>query len=97
VVASTAQPQPVASIAVAPSKPGNFTAYGGRCRVGYFSGDAPLYCLLLSGAVARGPVAAAEGGYAVVPCPASSGLFRYLVVTASGAVVEAPVSVGRKC
>lgn len=89
--------QPVASVATVPPKPGNFTAYGGRCRVGYFSGDAPRYYVLLSGAspVARGPVATVDGGYAVVPCPASSGFFRYRVVTASGAVVEVPVSVGR--
>jgi hypothetical protein len=95
VVASASQP--VASIAGASSKPGNFTAYGGRCRVGYFSGDAPRYYVLLSGAspVARGLVNAIEGSYAVVPCPASSGFFRYRVVTASGAVVEVPVSVGR--
>jgi hypothetical protein len=89
--------QPVASIAGAPSKPGNFTAYGGRCRVGYFSGDAPRYYVLLNGTspVARGAVAETDGGYAVVPCPASSGFFRYRVVTASGAVVEVPVSVGQ--
>jgi len=89
--------QPVASIAGTPSKPGNFTAYGGRCRVGYFSGDPPRYYVLLSGVspVARGLVAETDGGYAVVPCPASSGFFRYRVVTASGAVVEVPVSVGR--
>ena len=95
VVASAVQP--VASIAGASSKPGNFTAYGGRCRVGYFSGDTPRYYVLLSGAspVARGPVAAVDGGYAVVPCPASSGFFRYRVVTASGSVVEVPVAVGR--
>jgi hypothetical protein len=95
VVASAAQP--VASVAGASSKPGNFTAYGGRCRVGYFSGDAPRYYVLLSGAspVARGAVAETDGGYAVVPCPASSRFFRYRVVTESGAVVEVPVSVGR--
>jgi hypothetical protein len=89
--------QPVAGIAGASSKPGNFTAYGGRCRVGYFSGDAPRYYVLLSGAspVARGAVAETDGGYAVVPCPASSGFFRYRVVTASGSVVEVPVAVGR--
>jgi hypothetical protein len=94
-VASAAQS--VASVAAAPPKPGNFTAYGGECRVGYFSGDAPRYYVLLSGAspVARGLVNAIEGSYAVVPCPASSGFFRYRVVTASGAVVEVPVSVGR--
>jgi len=95
VVASASQP--VASIVGAPSRPGNFTAYGGRCRVGYFSGDEPRYYVLLSGAfpVARGAVAETDWGYAVVPCPASSGFFRYRVVTASGAVVEVPVSVGR--
>jgi hypothetical protein len=95
VVASASQP--VASIAGASSKPGNFTAYGGRCRVGYFSGDAPRYYVLLSGAspVARGLVAETDGGYAVVPCPDSSGFLRYRVVTASGAVVEVPVGVGR--
>jgi hypothetical protein len=89
--------QPVASIVAAPSKLGNFTAYGGRCRVGYFSGDTPWYYVLLSGAspVARGLVAETDGGYAVVPCPASSGFFRYRVVTASGAVVEVLVAVGR--
>jgi hypothetical protein len=89
--------QPVASIAGTPSKPGNFTAYGGRCRVGYFSGDAPRYYVLLSGTspAARDVVAESDGGYAVVPCPASSGFFRYRVVTASGAVVEVPVGVGR--
>jgi hypothetical protein len=95
VVASASQS--VASVAGASSKPGNFTAYGGRCRVGYFSGDAPRYYVLLGGAspVARGHVSETDGGYAVVPCPASSGFFRYRVVTASGAVVEVPVSVGR--
>ena len=95
VVASASQP--VASIAGAPSKQGNFTAYGGKCRAGYFSGDVPRYYVLLSEAspVARGLVAETDGGYAVVPCPASSGFFRYRVVTASGAVVEVPVSVGR--
>jgi hypothetical protein len=45
--------------------------------------------------VARGLVAETDGGYAVVPCPASSGFFRYRVVAASGAVVEVPVGVGR--
>ena len=79
-----------------PPKPGNFTAYGGRCTVGYFSDDPPRYYVLLSGAspVARGLVSETDGGYAVVPCPASSGFFRCRVVTESGAVVEVPVSVG---
>jgi len=74
VVASAAQP--VASVATAPPKPCNFTAYGGRCRVGYFSGDASRYYVLLSGAspVARGLVNAIEGSTPLcrVPLPAGS-------------------------
>ncbi|MDT7874487.1 MAG: hypothetical protein RQ859_03790 [Pyrobaculum sp.] len=90
--------QPLVSINTPAPRPGSFAASDGSCRVGNIPpGEKPVYYVLLSGAspVARGAVAETVGGYAVVPCPASSGFFRYRVVTASGSVVEVPVAVGR--
>ena len=90
--------QLLVSISTPAPRPGSFAASDGSCRVGGIPpGEKPVYYVLLSEEkpILRGPVPAAREGHAVVPCPASSGVFRYRVVTASGSVVEVPVAVGK--
>jgi hypothetical protein len=90
--------QPLVSINTPAPRPGSFVASDGSCRVGNIPpGEKPVYYVLLSAGkpTLRGPVSEVREGHAVVPCPTSSGVFKYRVVTASGSVVEVPVAVGR--
>jgi len=90
--------QPLVSISTPAPRPGSFAASDGSCRVGNIPpGEKPVYYVLLSAGkpTLRGSVSEVRGGHAVVPCPRSSGVFKYRVVTASGSVVEVPVAVGR--
>jgi len=90
--------QPLVSINTPAPRPGSFAASDGSCRVGNIPpGEKPVYYVLLSAGkpTLRGSVSEVRGGHAVVPCPTSSGVFKYRVVTASGSVVEVPVAVGR--
>ncbi len=90
--------QPLVSINTPAPRPGTFAASDGSCRVGNIPpGEKPVYYVLLSEEkpILRGSVLAVREGHAVVPCPTSSGVFKYRVVTESGSVVEVPVAVGR--